>query len=288
MSGISAARLRVGVALLWLTSAAVATSQSTTLKVTSTDNTPIPYAWVAIRGRDDAIADAQGQLDLGPGRHQKIQLEVRRIGFQPWSGTLTTPNEAGVLTVALSRSARNPATPTLNNSQSKKTGLELVGFYDRWLRKMYDKKNGATFIGPEMIEKRNPRSTTDMLDHVSGVTLIRTSKGVRGAMGKGEGAITAALRSAEGQPLRFDRECFMSIVVDNGPACPAVGCHHVFANDPPGSTSDEHIVDLDRLIDPKLLMGIEVYPNKDAMPDEVLYQYEGCGLIVFWTGSRKP
>ncbi len=264
------------------------TGQATILKVTSSDSVPVPYAWVAIPGREDAITDDRGELDLGPSRHKKIALEVRRIGYQSWSGTLTTPDKPGVLTVTLLRSARRTPTVAADSASSTKRSLELVGFYDRWMRKMQGMASRATFIGPEMIEKRNPRVTTDLLDHVFGVTLVRTSKGVRGAMGTGESAIGAYLRSAPGQRLDFDHQCFMSVVMDNGPLCPAIGCHHVFLNQPPGSTSDDHIVNLDKLVDTKRLLGIEVYPSKDAMPDEVLYEYEGCGLIVVWTGNRRP
>jgi hypothetical protein len=287
MPDTSVTRSRIAVALLCLASPTVVTGQSTMLKVTSSDGVAIPYAWVVMPGRDDAITDDRGELDLGSGRRKTIALEVRRIGYHPWSGTLTTPEKAGVLTVTLTRSARSAATATAGGAPAKKSALELEGFYDRWMRKMQGKANRATFIGPEMIEKRNPGATTDMLDHVFGVTLVRSSKGVRGATGAGENAITAYLRSTTGA-LRFEHECFMSIVVDNAPVCPAVGCNHVFFNDPPGSTSDEHIVDLDKLVDPKRLRGIEVYPNRDAMPDEVLHEYEGCGLIVVWTGSRRP
>ena len=267
---------------------ALVAGQSSTLKVTSSDGVPIPYAWVTFPGHADEIADAQGELNLGSARHKKFALVVRRIGYQPWSGTLRTPDTASVLTITLSRSARSPVPATADSSAPKRSELELDGFYDRWLRKMQGMSPTATYIGPEMIEQRKPRATTDLLDHVFGVTLVRSAKGVRGATGSAERPIDAYLRAMRVEPFRFGHECYMSIVLDGGPVCPPIGCHHVFADNPPGSSRDEHLVDLDKLVDVKQLIGIEVYPTKEAMPDEVLFEFEGCGLIVLWTGTRRP
>ena len=61
-----------------------------------------------------------------------------------------------------------------------------------------------------------------------------------------------------------------------------------YANEPPGSTRDDHMVDLDNVVAPKDLAGIEVYPGKEDMPEELLNEYEGCGMIVAWTKIRHP
>jgi hypothetical protein len=79
----------------------------------------------------------------------------------------------------------------------------------------------------------------------------------------------------------------MTVIVDGGPVCPSVGCHYVFADDPPGSTRDDHGVDLDKVAGPDSVMAIEVYPRRDGMPADVLKEYNGCGVIVVWTGRRR-
>ncbi|MGH7655315.1 MAG: hypothetical protein ACREN6_11700, partial [Gemmatimonadaceae bacterium] len=121
----------------------VVAGQSAQLRVVSGDSTPIPYAWVVAAGHDAGIANAQGELNLHARAHKKISLAVRRIGYQPWSGTVSTPDKGGVLTVTLSRS--EPHTPPADSAALR--NLELSGFYDRWLRKMQGMSADATFIG---------------------------------------------------------------------------------------------------------------------------------------------
>lgn len=281
-------RVRLGAIAVVLLPIA-ASGQSTKLKVVSSDSMPIPYAWVVMADHGDRVTDAEGELDLGSARHKRIAFQIRRIGYQPWVGTLTTPERAGVLTVTLLRSAQSHARASADSAAPKKSELELTGFYDRWLRKMQGMSVGATFIGPEMIALRNPTNTTDMLEHVFGVTLVRNSKGARIATGSAQLPMDEYLRSMNLQLDRFGHECYLSVVVDDEPLCPPIGCHHVFADNPRGSTRDEHTVDLDKLVDAKRLIGMEVYPSKEAMPEEVQYESDGCGVILVWTrrGTRN-
>jgi hypothetical protein len=190
--------------------------------------------------------------------------------------------------VTLSRSAQSSTAISKNEEFTK--FLEVSGFYDRWLRKIEKHEKSSTFIGPELIAKRNPSATMDLLEGVYDVTIARNSQGVRAATGTGERPLRI-VRGPDGYPMiaeqrgSFGRQCYLTVVVDNGVVCPKIGCHHSFAGDPPGSTSDDHVVDLDKAVDARVVAGIEVYPTKDGMPAEVLHEYSGCGVIVVWTRS---
>ena len=223
---------------------------------------------------------------------------MRRIGYQPWSGKVESLDTSAVITITLPAVGAAPANAGASTSQ-----LALNGFYDRWLQKQKGMYRDATFLGPEMIEIRNPAVTTDLLDHIFGVTLATDSKGVRaatgadlppasgraqsGASGGGRGRGTGGMNLA-GPGGPHDRVCYMSVLVDGGPVCPNVGCHYTFAGDPPGSSADDHSVSIDKLVDVKTVTGIEVYPRHDGMPPDVEKQYNGCGVIVIWTGNRSP
>jgi hypothetical protein len=63
-----------------------AAAQSTTITVVGADSAPIPYAWVAVRGGIASITDEHGKLNLGRGRNMTLPVQVRRIGYVPWSG----------------------------------------------------------------------------------------------------------------------------------------------------------------------------------------------------------
>jgi hypothetical protein len=175
-----------------------------------------------------------------------------------------------------------------------KSALELVGFYDRWMQKLRGGLKDATFIGPEMIDELRPASAMDLLDHLNGVTLIVNSKGQRAAtqnaMRPATGARAAggfAGRGREDNARPNPSVCYMTVIVDGGPVCPSVGCHYVFAGDPPGSSGDDHGVDLDKITPPDSIMALEVYPRREGMPNDILKEYNGCGVIVVWTGRRR-
>ncbi len=286
-----------------------AAAQTTKLRVVGPGGEPVPFAWVAIKGEAN-IANEKGEIVLGSGKHKTYDLEVRRIGYQPWTGKFESPDTAAVLTVTLPRISQELAPVTVTGSAAKSV-LETVGFYQRWLQHQQGGLRNATFIGPEMIDKRKPVTTMDMLDHVLGVYLVENSKGARAptttgerpsglaqadrqdragrgsGYGSGYGSSTSGGSNMNLPPgVSSQNICYMSVLVDGGPICPSVGCHYTHAGDPPGSTSDEHIIELDKVLDVKNVAAIEVYPARDGMPPDVLKLYNGCGVILIWTGSR--
>jgi hypothetical protein len=284
-------RLAFAVALVTISSALVASSaaaQATMIKVAGDDQQPIPFAWVVVHGGVTAIANERGELSLGSERHKTLTLDVRRIGYQPWSGKITLPDSASTQTVTLSRVAQPLAGVTVTSSASK-SGLETEGFYDRWLQKQRGMYRNATFIGPEMIEARNAPLTTDLLDRVLGIRFHRDSRGALAVIGSGMRPPGTTFQGGNADPGNsLDAgACFMNVLIDGGPVCPPIGCHYVFPGDPPGASIDDHTIDINKAVSPKQVAGIEVYPNRDGMPASILELYNGCGVILIWTIAGK-
>jgi hypothetical protein len=261
-------------------------AQASTLKIIGTDHLPVPFAVVSVGGGSPSITNEQGELSLGRTRQKAIGVMVRRIGYQVLADTIDLPDTATLVTLTLSRVPQN-LQPVIVDGTAQKSRLELVGFYSRWLKKQRDGLRDATFIGPEAIELRNPAVTTDLFSQVLGVTLRVDSRGIRSARGVGQRPQTGAtVPQVATASANVRGECFMSVLIDGRPVCPPAGCHYVFADDPPGSLAEDHSLDLDKLVAPKDIAGIEVYPRRDGMPDNVLKTYEGCGVIMIWTGRR--
>ena len=293
-------RLRSAVvpALLVALSALAATSaaaQSTFIQITGDDHQPIPFAWIVVHGGITGIANERGELSLGSERKKTLTVDVRRIGYQPWSGKITLPDSASMQGVTLQRIAQTMPGIAVTGSTAKSV-LESEGFYDRWLKKQQGAFRDATFIGPEMIEARNAALTTDLLDRVLDVQFHRDSHGVLAAIGTGLRPSGANARGGRGNmggvgadpgnTLPADA-CFMNFLIDGGPVCPAIGCHYVFPGDPPGSSIDDHSIDINKAVAPKQIAGIEVYPRRDGMPPDIQQLYNGCGVILIWTvGAR--
>jgi hypothetical protein len=72
------------------------------VRVVSTDNEPIVYAYVTVEGGTGQITDDRGEVSLGAGKKRTLTVDVRRIGYTPWHGKLDLPDTAAVLAVALS------------------------------------------------------------------------------------------------------------------------------------------------------------------------------------------
>ena len=243
---------------------------------------PVPYAWVSIQGGAATISDERGEVNLGAARRKALTVEVRRIGYQPWYGKLQLPDTAVRLFVILPKLSQMLEGITIVGAASK-GGLTMTGFYDRWMMRQRGALS-ATFIGPEEIEKRHVERASDLLYGVLGVNLMRTDRG------------SIIARNGAGT-------CFMTILLDGQPLCPAVGCHSMSGNggqlseksqmgpinplqkQPP--TIDQLTVNIDEYINPNDLAAIEIYARGGNMPVQLQAADAACGVIAFWTGPRR-
>jgi hypothetical protein len=292
-------------------------AQGSVIKVVGSDKQPIPYAWIVVHGGVSAIANEHGELSLGSVRHKTLTLDVHRIGYQSWTGKIVLPDSGSTQIVTLPSLAEPLTEPTAGSPAATST-LVSEGFYQRWLQKQQGDFRDATYIGPEMVDARHAALTTDLIDRALGVTFHRDSKGVLAVMGtgvrpgsstqvmgapsgfgkagggngggggrgSGGGGSRDASRSSADNPVARDA-CFMNVLIDGGPVCANVGCHYVFPNDPPGSSLDDHSIDINKAVSPKDVAAIEVYPRLDGMPPSVKDLYNGCGQILIWTTSKK-
>lgn len=245
-------------------SARVDTSRATTggavhtLRVVSPDGQPVVYANVSIGGGGVQITNEKGELALGPGRLHAAKASVRRIGFTPWFGTLDFPDTTSVVTIELAYVAQNLGEVKVTGRKAPSSPF-VQGFYDRWL----DRQKGllsATFIGPEELEFRHPDLISNVLRGLNGVTLVNY------------GHMKLIAMSA------IVQNCEMAIVVD--------GKQH-YPDLIPGSRPPQYAVFIDEIVPADEVMGIEVYPRGGNMPISLQVDDTRCGVIAFWTGSRR-
>jgi hypothetical protein len=270
---------RSGYLFVLAAAAAVATpsfarAQVRKLQVISSDSQPVVYAFVTLDGGNGQITDDKGEIGLGAGKARTLTVNVRRIGYQQWFGKLELPDTAAVLTVTLPRIAQTLGEVRVSGYSSAATlSLPMRGFYDRW--KMRQKGLlSATFIGPEEIEFRHPDKITNMLRGLNGVAFRKSVEGEQVAFGLGN-------------------QCKMAIVVDGMQQCPRGGCGGgnnaqslSRMSGPP--LSDSNAVLIDRILEANDVTAIEVYARGGNMPISLQVADPGCGVIAFWTGSRKP
>jgi hypothetical protein len=239
--------------------------------VVTVDSQPVPYAYVMIGGGLGRITDEKGEVNLGAGKISSLSATVRRIGFQPWGGKLDFPDTVAVMTVVLSSTAQTLAGVRVTGAKSV-ASLTMRGFYDRW--QMREKGLlSATFIGPEEIEFRHPDKITNMLYGLNGVSFRKSVEGEQVAYSLGG-------------------TCMMAVVVDGMQQCPMRGCiggdHSQFLAAKKDTLNERVAVLIDRILDANDITAIEVYTRGGNMPTSLQISDPGCGVIAFWTGSRKP
>lgn len=252
-------KLRHLVAVIAAAAPAVLCAQVRVIRVVSSDGQPIPYANVSVEGGQTQITDEKGDVSLGAGKHQTLTLNIRRIGYTPWFGKLELPDTAAVLTVTLPRLAQTLAPVTVNGREIK-SPLALTGFYDRWLMRQKGVLS-ATFIGPEEIEFRHPDKITNMLYGVNGIHVSRACV----MPGDPHRCVMGLVAFNNGQ------NCAMTIVIDGQQQHPSKGAG----------------VDINMLLDASDVAAIEVYARGGNMPVGFQFQDTGCGVVAFWTGSRR-
>jgi hypothetical protein len=250
------------VASIFLAMPALLGAQARVIRVVSSEGQPVAYANVNVEGGITQITDEKGDVSLGAGKHQTLTLNVRRIGFTPWFGKLELPDTAAVLTITLPRLAQNLSTVTVTGTEIK-SPLALTGFYDRWLMRQKGVLS-AVFISPEELEFRHPDKITGMLYGLNGVGLSRecVTPATRGRCVQG----LVAVSTGNGG------KCPMTIVIDGQQQHPEAGAH----------------VDIDMLLDASDVAAIEVYSRGGNMPVNFQFQDVACGVVAFWTGSRRP
>jgi hypothetical protein len=247
----------------------VALGQARKVRVVSTDSVPIVYAYVKVEGGLGQITDEKGEIILGTGKAKVFNATVRRIGYQPWAGKLEFPDTAAVVTVTLPRVVQ--ALGEVHVTIRAKPAANLQGFYDRWTARQKGALS-ATFIAPEEIEIRNPAKISDMLSGLNGVQLRRMPDGDVVAFG-------------------MNNQCVFAIMIDGQRQCPASGCHmngggnitQIMGKSNP--TFD--LVPINQYLDADNVAGIEVYTRGGNMPASLQVSDPGCGVIAFWTGSRR-
>ena len=113
----------------------------------------------------------------------------------------------------------------------------------------------AVFIGPEEIEFRHPTKVTRMLQGLNGVKLVCDMSG------------NCAIYSTSQTSLQVGGGCPMAILLDGNQMYGAVN--------------------VDQLINVADVMAIEVYARGGNMPISLQANDTNCGVVAFWTGSRR-
>jgi hypothetical protein len=261
-----------------------ALAQQRTVRVIGDDGAPVAFANVTLKGERPQITNEQGDVPVGTRARPNAVADVRRLGYEPWYGTLALGDSQMVATVTLHRLTRRMFTVKITDSSQAALSY-LHGFYERMLARQRGIGSGI-YLTPEDVEKRNASLATGLLQGLNGVSLQRLASGRQAVM------------SADGS-------CQMTVLVDGHVICPEGGCGHGGAAMPapqqlnvgrragisPRSSrvtsNDNEFVAVDDIVSATDVAAVELYPRGGSVPPGLPTVDPSCGAVAFWTGGRK-
>ena len=235
-------------------------------QVTTTDGEPISYANVQINGGRRFVADDSGRFAIPLTVSGRFSLLVRRIGFEPGEVTLDAMPDSA-MQVHLNAVARAlPEQQVLGKSPFVR--LDLGGFY----RRMAEVQTGARvgyFVTPEDLALRNPLNVTDAVEQFPNIKLGVIDDGKidpRDGMYHPDAVGVARkyrIEDRSGCPLTvyLDRMRIQPSIIRSRPA-------------------DE---DINSLVQPTSVAGMEVYLRALDTPPEYPAWDRTCGVVLIWT-----
>jgi hypothetical protein len=258
-----------------------ALAQQRTIRVLGDDGEPVAYANVTVAGERPRITNEKGEVSIGSSKRAEFIADVRRLGYEPFYGTLTMVDTAVSAQVTLHRISRRLFKVKITDSSSMVPSF-LRGFYERMLARQRGIGSGI-YLTPEEVDKRNSSVPSALLQGLNGVSLSHTATGKTVAMNSGG-------------------SCQMAVLIDGHRVCPENGCNATPppAADPsasgprrgrtvniPPPPKDETFVLVDNLLSVTEVAAVEVYPRGATVPMSLPSVDTSCGVIAFWTGGRR-
>lgn len=218
-----------------------------------------PVAGVDVRIAEifmGGVTDDAGWFDMAavpPGRHE---VEFSSLGYATRVDTVDVVS--GQTSDARVRLTVDPleVEPIEVIVERRELELENVGFYQR-----RDQGFGR-FIDLETIQRRRPSEMTDLFTGISGATLVPDpSNPLAQAVVLRGGRLGRGLLSGGAE------DCYPLVVLDG------LIVHR----------GGDFPAQIDRLIDPTEVAGIEIFPSSVGVPVQYAGVDAACGVIVIWS-----
>lgn len=250
-------RLLAALSLVALLAAPALAQERRTVSGTVTDSggRPVQYAMIDGGGNARALTNLSGEFRLLLPPKNKVEVNVRRIGYLPGK-VIIEPGGDTTVTVTIGQLGILMETQVIR-AREQTAKLSVTGFYDR----MNQSVNGALvgeFILPEEIEMRKPNRATQLFEGRRGIQVRRfgncydvtTCYRITGSGG------CAATVYLDGRRLnRLDQ----------------------------GAASINSAPSIDDLLNPSAVSAIEIYPRGGSAPPQFQSLAGTCAIVAIWT-----
>jgi hypothetical protein len=212
-------------------------------RVVDSTGEPIGFAQVRVGPSGEQVTDDAGRFDVALRVPGRLAVAVRRIGYRPLELSLPAMPDTAL------RLVLNPLVGTLEtvhiDADRTVASLDRAGFYSR-LRDHERGANTGYFISPEEIDRRRPIRVSAMLEGIPGIKVLPIS------------SKRYAVHGTNG--------CSMTVFMDGIRI---------------SSLSAKVATDIDEIVAPTTLAGIEVYSRANA-PSDYRIADGTCGVLLMW------
>jgi len=221
---------------------------------------------VTAQGRTDA--EGRFLLDTrGPGT---FRVRVSANGFLDYEeGPIEVADRDTVRIELRMGTSVVPIQPVRVIATPRSVQLNQVGFYER------RESNPGQYIDRFAVEERKPRVVSDMLRGLNGVQLARSDPR--------DGPVVQYVLMRSGCLPRIMLDGAM--VAAGGQVDAARGQTTMIERDARTRSDPRTMADyaLDRLVEPHMVEGIEIFRSMAEIPSQWGGANAGCGLILIWT-----
>jgi hypothetical protein len=231
----------------------------------TTDNEPIAYANLQVNGGRRYVSDDSGRFVVPIMVRGRATLLVRRIGFEPTEVVLTAMPDTSVQ--VRMRSVARTLETQLVTVRSPYSRLDLGGFYKRMKEVEHGSRTGY-FVTPEDLELRKPQNVTDAVEQFPDIRIRPIDDGKPGPDG---------LFHGDGIPLA------RKFRIEDRSGCPLTVYLDRIRIQPSIVRTEAADEEVNTLVQPQSVAGIEVYLSKGGAPPEFQVHDRTCGVVVIWT-----
>lgn len=218
---------------------------------------PVSMAEVVLSDQDgarvaSALSGDDGTFRLPVPAAGWYTLRAEALGYEVSAAGSVEVGEGQVVDVEVRLETRALALDSLVVTVERRSlALDRRGFYDRM------KVEPGTFFTPERLERRAAERTSQLFQTIPGAVTVEIGLGRMGVYFRG-----TERPSGGGFTV-----CWPRVIVDGLPV----------------SQGGSEQADLDHLVDPWQIEGMEVYRRPSQVPAEYGGAQSGCGVIVIWT-----
>jgi Carboxypeptidase regulatory-like domain len=229
---------------------------------------PVRHADVVLRSATDGAilsttTDAQGVFRLQPPLAGRYIVEARALGYRPLAPD-SIDLARGRLAIVEIRMVPDALElqPVFVTTERRVMHLETEGFYRRRSEGL------GVFMTPEIVDRRKPRWTSDLLFGVPGTNVAEST-----AAGTGRAVYFRSGIRGDGRTVCWPMIYVNRQLVSTG-----------------GLSADAEPTAIDALVAAADIAALEVYRSPAEVPPAFNGPNAGCGVIVLWTrrGGSDP